>query len=344
MNFENIELWNVPALEPVPGLGENGLVRFPRAIRDGLNARARIMGRDSAGCELRCVTDAPALDICLSAIAPEPERRAQVRIFRGNHLVQTVELETGRPRLLRLAPPPTFAPERTTKLAAAGGFAPSVWRIACNSGSTMVVEGVDAHGCEIRPPTDTEKPTLTWLAYGSSITHSSLDGYPHVAARILKADVLNKGLSGSCHFEPALVDWMVDHCKWDIASLEMGVNMLGFYTPEQFEMRAAHAINRFAATGKPFLVIDIFPQGQAAAYALKNDDSTPGRDRAFREIVHRLVRDNQTSNLRMAPGATILHDITGLSADLLHPCNFGHSLMGANVAREIRKLPGVPQA
>lgn len=343
MNFENMEIWNVPALEPVPGLGGNGLVRIPRAIRNDLNARARIMGRDSVGCELRCVTHAPTLDICLGAIAPEPERPPQVRVFRGNHLVQTVELETGRPRLLRLSPPPTFAPERTEKLAAAGGFAPSVWRIACNSAGTMALLGVDAHGYAIRPPTASEKPALTWLAYGSSITHSSLDGYPHVAAQILKAEVLNKGLGGSCQYEPEMVDWMVDSCPWDLATLEMGVNMLGPFTPEQFEIRAAHAIKRFAATGKPVLVMDIFPHRQTAGYAVKKDDPTTGRDTAFREIVHRLVRDSGAPNIRLAPGATILEDITGLSADLLHPCSFGHALMGANVAREIRKLPGFPQ-
>ncbi|MCA1810178.1 MAG: SGNH/GDSL hydrolase family protein [Kiritimatiellia bacterium] len=341
MNLDNVEFFNVGAQETIPGLGKHGLTRIPRNIREKLNARARIMGQDAAGCEVRFVSDAPLVDLHLAGIRHDDgDETLQVRILRGNHLMRTVQLQPGRQHVFRLAPPPVFQ-NRTEMIRQAGGFAPTVWRVAMNSGSRICVNGIDPHGHAIRPPTPDETPALKWLAYGSSITHSSLDGYPHVAAGLLRAQVLNKGLSGSCQYEPELVDWLIDDCDWELATLEMGVNMLGFFTPEQFEVRAAYAIKRFAGTGKPVLVTDIFPHRQTMDYNTRPDDITSQRDQAFRKIVRRLVDECGAPYLRMVPGAVILDDFTGLSADLLHPSAFGHAIMGANLAREIRKMPGI---
>ncbi len=62
MNLKEVQLFNVGALEPVPGLGDAGMMRIPEKVRNCLNERARFVGMDSVGCEVRFVTDAPNID------------------------------------------------------------------------------------------------------------------------------------------------------------------------------------------------------------------------------------------------------------------------------------------
>jgi hypothetical protein len=178
---------------------------------------------------------------------------------------------------------------------------------------------------------------VNWLAYGSSITNSSLDGYPHVAAGILRTQVQNKGMSGACLLEPEMVDWLVDGCTWDIATIEMGINMRGWFTPEQFETRAGYAIDRFVATGRPILVTNLFPNGLTPGNALDAENAATKSEQAFNDIVTRLVSARSAANLHFVPGSEILDDFCGLSGDLVHPTTYGHALMGANLARQMRK-------
>ena len=60
----------------------------------------------------------------------------------------------------------------------------------------MVFHGIDAFGADIRPPRADEKPALRWLAYGSSITHSSRNGYPARAASLRR--------ESRCAFQPVV--------------------------------------------------------------------------------------------------------------------------------------------
>ncbi len=336
MNGSQVEFFNVGAFEEIPGLGAPGLMRVPLAVRNQMNERARFVGMDSVGCEVRFVSDAPNVDVYVSCLRPEFGARGELRVFKGNFQCQAVEVEPGRVMNIRLNPPLSFDSTRPEKLDG-GGFASQVWRLAMNRGATFAFHGLDVHGHELRAPRADELPAVNWLAYGSSITNSSLDGYPHVAARVLKAQVQNKGLSGACHLEPAMVDWLVDACQWDVATLEMGINMRGCFTPEQFEERAAYAIERFAATGRPVLVTHLFPNGWTPGNSRDTNALPTQREAAFNQTVERLARDQAADNLHFVPGEAILDDFTGLGGDLLHPCNYGHAVMGLNLARLLRQ-------
>ena len=233
MKFEELGFHNLGAFEKILGLGDDGLVRVPEAVRNQLNERARFVGMDSVGIEIRFVTDAPNIDVCISTKKPEFAEKGMMRVYKGNFLYQSLELNPGAVNTFRLNSPATF-PGANDKLLKSGGYSPDVWRLVFDRG-TAVLHGIHTHGHAVRPPLREELPALNWLAYGSSITNSSLDGYPHVAVARLKVQVQNMGFSGACQIEKALVDEMLDRRSFDFITCELGVNMRGAFSPEAFE-------------------------------------------------------------------------------------------------------------
>ena len=337
MIVNDVEFHNTGALEEVPGFGANGFMRIPVDVRNQLNERARFVGMDSVGCELRFVTSCPNVDVYFSYSKPEFAEKAEIRIFKGNFLCSTLQVDQGTTQSIRLTEPPAFN-NTTPEAINQGGFASNVWRVCPGRGGTFVFHGVDAHGHDVRPPKPEEKPALKWLAYGSSITNSSLDGYPHFAARLLKIDVQNKGLSGACHCEKAMADWLADTCEWDVISCEMGINMRGFYSPEQFKERVEYLLKTLTTRhpDKPIIAINVFPNCLTKGYATKDTENE--NEIAYNRIVREVAAAIGSKNLHMIEGADILTEFTGLSGDLLHPSNFGHAIMGMNLAAKMREL------
>lgn len=330
MFLENVELLNVGALEKIPGLGKNGLVRVPEKVRNSLNNRARFIGMYSAGCEVQFVSDAPNIDLYISCIKPEFANRGEIRIFKGNIQCGCHEIEPGKVHNIRLNLPPRFneiVPEKINN----SGYSSDVWRIVCNAGATYVINDINTHGYDIRPPKPEEKPKLNWLAYGSSITNSNLDGYVHVAAQKLRVQVQNKGFSGACQIEKELVDYMVDKCEWDFSTCELGVNMRGRFSPEAFEQRASYLIDRFSETGKSIFIISIFPNWNTPSYVVEAGIPTEN-EKAYNTILAKLVEKKNADNLYFIPGYTILDDFNALSGDFIHPTAYGHAVMGTNLA------------
>lgn len=342
MIVDNVEIHNSGALESMPGLNGMGLARIPADVRNRMNHRARFVGMDSVGCELRFVCDAPNVDVYLTYSKPEFADNAEVRIYKGNYLCSTVPVTPGVHSSIRLIEPPAFATVRRETIDAEG-FSSKVWRVCMNRGGTCCFHGINSHGYAVRPPAADEKPRLKWLAYGSSITNSSLDGYPHVAARLLKVDVQNKGLSGACHCEPEMADWIASSCEWDFLTCEMGVNMRGSFTPEQFRERVDYLLRKVTSAhpGKPIVAINIFPNNLSEDRVLDRQGIGTESEIAFNRIVRELVKEIAAPNLHLIEGRDILTDFTGLSGDLLHPSTFGHSIMGFNLAAKLKTISGI---
>lgn len=62
------------------------------------------------------------------------------------------------------------------------------------------------------------------LFYGSSITNGASPTLYHLsyiqqAARHLKADSLNQGLSGACLYQPEVADYLAERVDWDMIGL-----------------------------------------------------------------------------------------------------------------------------
>lgn len=336
MNLNNVEIFNCEALESIQGLGDKCLVRIPNDVRDRCCDGVRVVAMDAVGCETRFVTDAPFIDVRLSCDQPEYSPKGELRVYKGDFLYQTIEVEPGKVNTIRLEHPEAYR-VATRESINGGVFSSDVWRLVFNRGRSAIILDIDTHGHEMRPPKAEEKPKLTGLAYGSSITNSNLDGYPHFAAKKLKVQIQNKGMSGACQLEKEIVDYMVDKCEWDFATCELGVNVREIFSPEKFEQRASYLIERFAATGKPVLIIGLFPNYRSEDKIIEADINTEN-EVAYNSILARLVEQKGAANLHFVEGSEILDDFTGLSADLLHPCAYGHAIMGANLAEKLKKI------
>lgn len=337
MEFENVSTNNLGALEEIPGFGKNGMVRVPADVRNKLNERAKFVGMDSGGIEISFVTDAPNIDIYLSAQKPEFVVRGMARVYKGNFLCQTLELEAGMVHFFRLTPPPNLN-EVNDKMLNYKGFSSNVWRIVCDR-ATVIFHGINTHGHAVRPPNKEELPKLNWLAYGSSITNSHLDGYPHIAAQILGTQVQNMGFSGACHIEKEIVDYIIDKREFDFITCELGINMLGEFTPDEFEKRAGYLIDRIREAKKNALVISIFPHLNTKEY-VNNPNIFTERETAYNQILNELVQKADSQNIQFVNGNEILNDVNGLSSDLVHPTAYGHAIMGMNLANKLKSFIG----
>lgn len=335
MNINNLEFYNVGDLENIPGIGENGLVRVPMKVRNLLNEKARFVGMDSIGAEIRFVTDATNIDIYISMQKHESIGNGTIRIYKGNFLYQTLNLKPGVTNFFRVTPPPNFQVVNDAMLNQ-GGFSPNVWRIVCNR-SVMAIHGIDTHGHEIRPPKKEELPSINWLAYGSSITNSHLDGYVHVAASRLKMQVQNMGFSGSCHIEKELVDYMVNERDFDIITCELGVNMIHDYTPDEFKDRVSYLISSLKQINKPAIIITPFPHRKSSNYTAVSDEYSE-RNYVFNRILVEQGKKVNSEKIHVVLGSDILDDVNGLSGDLTHPTTYGHAIMGINLSNYIKNI------
>ncbi len=331
--YDAMEFHNASALEEVLGLPGLFPVRFPRELRAVLNRDAPGVPLDMAGVELRFVVDGcRAVRVALAA----PMGDALVHVFCGDHGHRDVLIPSGTTHVLQLEPQ-IWLTKVPRKELLAGSFAPEVWRIQINGGPLSYL-GIETFGAAIRPPRLDETPKLRYLAYGSSITHATADGYPHQAAKRLGLDVLNKGLSGSCHCEPEMAEHLASVETWDIATLELGVNMRQRFTPEEFAQRTQHLITRLHSEKPqaPLFVITHFTNRDhfdtSPEHALTRE-----RQQAFDTILRELVAGMPGQNIHLIEGREILPTLAGLTADLLHPDRHGHVIMGENLARHLAR-------
>ncbi|MNR13159.1 hypothetical protein D3C85_1295520 [compost metagenome] len=181
-------------------------------------------------------------------------------------------------------------------------------------------------------------PAQKWLAYGSSITHGMFNQpmtYIQQAARRLSMDVFNCGLSGACLCEKEVADFLADRTDWQLATLELGVNMRDRFTAEQFYNATAYLLNQLLAKHpeKPIFVITLFPN-----FATYNGSDTTLKDAAFNEILRAHVRSFKHPNLHLIEGDQILDDFSGLSVDLVHPGEYGHMRMAYQLAEQMKQI------
>jgi hypothetical protein len=334
---DSIAFHNVAELEPVAGLAGLRLQRFPEFVREHLgfksHSRGRFMSHRAAGCELRFVTEGAFVRISLSAL----ECDTMVVVYKGDHAHSRHYLPAGVVTSLFLEDPPWFAQVDATQLQFRR-FAPNVWRVMFHQDAVACFHHLDPFCFPVRPPGPDETPALTWLAYGSSITfggnafHPS-NAYVQHAANLLKVDVLCKGMPGSCLCEPEVGAYLAGLPGWDFATLELGVNLVDWATPDEFEILARNLIATVHAArpDAPVFVIDIFPN--RANHLLDRDSPAAIFTPLFNAIIPRLVTECAHRNVRLIDGRTVLADFSGLSSDLLHPSDQGHIAMGDALAR-----------
>ncbi|MDQ1912688.1 SGNH/GDSL hydrolase family protein [Paenibacillus sp. GD4] len=338
MLWNNMELHNVAEVEAnelTPGLT---LQRYPRHVREALSERGRFIAQQASGCEIRFVTEAANLRVGLTAV----EGDGDVMVFQGDFFHSHHRLQAGVLHTLHLERKLDLS-KVEPKVLEGQRFSPKVWRLfLCRY--TARFHGLEAFGHEVRPPATEELPARRWIAYGSSITHGGIalnnyHSYIQLAARRLGVDVLNLGLSGACLCEPAVSDYLSSRVDWDFATLELGVNMRGSFTPEQFRERAEYLIESICSKHpkKPVAVITVYPNG--ATY--ETTPSIAGQNQAaYSDILRELVQSSKHQRLYLLEGSDILPGFSGLAWDLLHPSDYGHMLMGEHISRHLRAIIG----
>lgn len=342
MIYNNIEFHNVAELEPNGGMSGLRLQRFPRNVRNSLgyleNEVGRYFSQVSVGCEIRFVTDAKFVRVSLSAL----EADGTVFVYKGNFLHSVHKLNAGTVTTLHLEEPTGFA-EIVPENLDGYSFSSNTWRLLFGKECCITFHNIEAFGHEIRYPEENEVPGLKWLAYGSSITYGGNttiynNSYIQQTARRLNIDVLNKGLAGSCFCDDQVSSYIAENKEWSLLTLELGINMVGNFGPDEFEQRAGNFIKRIIDKNpdKPVAVISIFTNW--AVFSKYSENKLVKNNKAFNEILQKLVENSNNKNLHFISGKDILPDFSGLSTDLLHPSDHGHITMGENLAKILKPI------
>ena len=327
---DNILYHNVAELEKT-AFGDK-LHRYPIKAENGMNYHARWMSRFNCGCELRFVSEAEYIDVTLLA----EEGEANVLVLRGDYVCARYQLEPGKITTLKLTAPTIADDNIDDEFYKNNRFSKDVWRIYMHNGSFTVCS-IDSYGYSVRPPHKDEMPEKTLLTYGSSITHGAgamlhYSCYANQLAVRLKSDVLIKGLGGSCHCDKTSIDYMTSSDEWDMALLEPAINMVGAFEIDEFEKRVNYLISEFAKTGKKIFVTTIYPFSKR----FMDGENENEKSALFDDVLRKTCVGFK--NVYLAEGGEILTDTEFLSADGIHPCDYGHFMMAQNWYNKIKDV------
>lgn len=342
MRYKNIEFHNVDELQAIEGISGLRLQRFPSEVRNSLghieHERGRFYSQIPVGCEIRFVTEAKFIRISLSML----EGDGRIFVYKGNFLHSSHILKAGIVTTLHLEEPPKWS-DTIAEALSEYTFSSNVWRIVFSKDCCVNFHNIETFGHEIRCPKEDEVPKIKWLAYGSSITFGGNttvynNAYVQQTSRRLNIDVLNKGIAGSCFCDKCVADYIAKSDEWNFATLELGVNMVGRFEPNEFEQRARYLVNTIIDNnpGKPVAVISIFPNGYL--YTKNSESKTHKNNITFNSILEKIVKEMNKNNLYFIDGKDVLTDFSGLSTDLLHPSDHGHIIMGENLSRILKPI------
>jgi len=337
MIHDQVELHNIAELVRVPGQAGLRCQRVPESVRQHLNPTAQERMLQPANCEIRFVSEGDGVRATLSC----PQGTAEVIPFFGGFQDRERYSIGPEPRTVELVYPDRLRRLRP-EVTAGMPFHPRVWRL------TVRGDGLQWHGIEgqgLRPPRPEELPALRYLAYGTSITHGGAASAAHLtyvaqAARSLGADLTNLGAGGSAYCEPELAEYMAGRDDWDIASLCLSVNMIGAgFSPEEFGERAGHMLRTMADADpeRPILCCSILPYFADVCADVEGPHGQ-GLAPAFRRVLEEVALGCGRLNVHFVPGTELLTDVSGHTADVLHPGDYGMMEIGQRLAAHLQGL------
>ena len=204
----------------------------------------------------------------------------------------------------------------------------------------VIVDGaeVSLHGIEgdVRPPRPDEL-TPIMISYGTSISQGYNASRPDLqwnslTARMLGHDLINLGSSGTAFCEPAMADY-ISAQPWDMAVLEISVNMVGNFDTPEFEKRATYLVNSLANSHPDALIfcISIFPWG--VGHYWRGDANRKTKE--FREVLRQIVERSGHKNVHYVHGPDLL-SFSGLYHDMLHPSDMGMIEIATKLTQQIK--------
>jgi len=331
MNYQNVELYNtVELLTPESGVGKY-MTRLPDKLRKTLNQAALENALCSAGSEIRFNVEGKSAKVTLSS-----NGLGMAEVFRGNFHVSW-QMIGPQPTDFNVSLPENMSFLEKVSKEKGLPFDPRLTRIILPFYNPIRFIGVEG---ETSVPRKSQTPKTKYLAYGSSITHGAsalrpTGSYAMRTAQRLGVDLIDLGFGGGAHCESQIANYIADRRDWDFASLELGINMVGGFSTEEFTKRVNYLIERIAKAhpDKWVFAIDIF------TYA---DDYNPAakKQNEFRRAVRNAVRKLGMPKLVHVDGRKILKETSGLTFDLVHPAAAGMEEMAFNLSSLIRKRMG----
>ena len=335
MIVNNIDFFNIAEV------GKDGtLSRFPQRALSAIgmpeyDEAGRVTGiytghenyaRKLTNCELRFATASDEIAVCLYA-----ENPVEVSVYQGDYLNQSVFTAAGENELTFVR----FEQVKGLRANQCNRFSPEIWRVVLNGEAPVRFLGVKAKG--IRPPEPGEVPAKRILAYGSSITQGVGTPYPRlnylsVAEQILGIEFLNKGIGSGCFCESAILEYFLTE-QFDAVYLELGTNIA---TRPLFaiEERVGPLIDALCTR---FSDKTVFLMSPIKGFS---DVSNTAKDYRIKFANTRKVIAEHAAkhaNAVLLDGHALVGKDYYLKADVLHPSDFGHVMMGMIFADMLKK-------
>lgn len=328
--------WLLHNVADVLSMQDGGLrfQRFPESVRLHLNEHAADRAFDVVGTEVRFVLEGATAEVQLHALA----NTTSLQVFWGDFRVNEEQIVGPDLRTITIRRPDWLLgiPRRQLGRTA---FDTRVCRVFLARG-TICFHGVTG---DIRRPLPSELPARSCLGYGTSITQGAGSSMRHLAylfqtAMRLRMDAIDLGCAASCLCEPVVADHIAARRDWDLALLEISTNMSGFPLPE-FRDRVDHMVRVIAQADPSRWVVPmtLFPKAAdlGPEHIAKDSGGTPEQ---YREVLRAVVVNAALPNVRLIEGRDLLREWRGLGPDLLHPSDFGHTLIAERLARRLRPL------
>jgi len=324
--FGQTELHNVHELLDDPGGPGSICCRVPNDLRVTLNESAKNNALQASGCEIRFNLEGSNAVITLQS----PEGPTLVEVYQGDFFSALHIIDVTPTQVVVARPEAETVMRQVTPSSAR--FDTGLTRVVLPwrpSVRLIAIEG------ETSLPRPDQTPNTRYLAYGSSITHGSTavrptGTYPARAADLLGTDLFNLGFGGGAHMEAGMADYIAGRGDWDIATLEMGINVVQSFEVDEFHNRVEYFVTTIADAHPDdwIFCIDIFP----CVYDFMGVEKCG----IFRSIVADRVRELNRPKLVHIPGDAMLRSNSGLTVDLVHPAPAGFEEMARNLADIIR--------
>lgn len=320
MIYRNIEIHNVGQIQ----YHDDGItwLRVPESVYDELDGeQGRAMCKNAIGVELRFILKGESATITIASISKN-NGPSRYQVFyggiQGGWMCHDVDTYIGiEPKQIHITMPEDTELLQRMSEQAGYDWDPRVIRVIFTHGAYKIY---DVQG-DIASPLPGQTPKRTLLCYGSSITHGANclampDSWPSVVAHEMNMDLINLGMAGSCRMEPAMVEYLATGLQWDIAILELGINVLE-WNEETIRERVLNTLDQIAGKNiyKPVYVIS----------PLYSDDDFNGIGLAkkWRMILSSLCEQEGYPNITYIDGLDILGDMSYISADGVHPNIYG---------------------
>lgn len=334
MIYQNIEFFNVAEIN------DGILYRFPKIVCENLgvpeyDAEGNYLGnytghlgsvRSTYGAELRFRAKPPI------RLVLETEFDDQVTVYNGDFLNRHFFCEPGKKNEFVINANPAT---EGVKNKSANRFDKDLWRISINGNGYIRFVSLEAD--DISLPKEGDAPKTRLLVYGSSISQGVGTPFPvlnyvNVGAQLLGIDVLNKAVSGGCFCEEKMVEYLMSE-RFDAVYLEAGTNIAD-RPYEIIEERVGRLIDTVCAKNADKNVFIMTPIRGLSDVSSSTSDYRENFTKS-RKVIEEHAK--KFANTVLLDGHKLLNKDYYLAADILHPSEFGHVMMGVNFAKMLGK-------